>query len=122
MKKLPEAEFEIMKVVWANEPPITTNIIMEQIGKARKWKLQSAIVLLLRLVERGFLRTEKPGKERTYYPLISKKDYLEFETSYFIERVHGNSLMGLINTLYGGKALSDKDVDELLAWAKEKRE
>ncbi len=121
MKKLPEAEFEIMKVVWANEPPITTNIIMAQIGNARKWKLQSAIVLLMRLVERGFLRTEKPGKERTYYPLIDKQDYLEFETNYFIERVHENSFMGLVSTLYGGKALTNEDVDELLAWAKSKR-
>lgn len=35
MKKLPDAEFDIMKVVWANEPPITTNIIMEQLGNGR---------------------------------------------------------------------------------------
>ena len=34
MKKLPDAEFDIMKVVWANEPPITANIIMEQQQRA----------------------------------------------------------------------------------------
>ncbi len=118
MKKLPEAEFEVMKVVWANEPPITTNIVMAQLGNARKWKPQSAIVLLLRLVERGFLRTEKTAKERTYFPLVSKK---EFETSHFIERVHGNSFMGFINTLYGGKALTDGDLDDLLRWVQERR-
>ena len=32
IKKLPDAEFEVMKVVWANEPPVTTAVIMEQIG------------------------------------------------------------------------------------------
>lgn len=32
MKKLPDAEFDIMKVVWANEPPITTNIIMSSLA------------------------------------------------------------------------------------------
>ena len=50
MKKLPDAEFDIMKVVWANEPPMTTTIIMEQLGKEKS--------LMLRLVERGFLRSE----------------------------------------------------------------
>ena len=35
---------------------------------------------MLRLVERGFLRSEKHGKERTYFPLVSKEDYLKFET------------------------------------------
>ena len=68
MKKLPDAEFDIMQVVWANEPPITTNTVMEQLGNERGWKAQTVISLMLRLVERGFLRTEKNGKERTYFP------------------------------------------------------
>jgi predicted transcriptional regulator len=121
MKKLPDAEFEIMKVVWANEPPITTSIVMEQFGNARNWRAQSAISLLLRLVERGFLRTEKNGKERTYFPLVAKEDYLKFETDNFVKQFHDNSLFNLINTMYGDKALSDEDVDELLRWAKDKR-
>ena len=58
MKKLPDTEFDIMKVVWANEPPITTNIIMQQLGNKREWKAQTVISLMLRLVERGFIRTE----------------------------------------------------------------
>jgi predicted transcriptional regulator len=121
MKKLPEAEFDIMKVVWANTPPITTNIIMRQLGDERAWKPQTTISLLMRLVERGFLRTEKNGKERTYFPLVAKEDYLRFETGNFIKQFHNDSLFSLVNTLYNGKELSDKDIDELLAWAREKR-
>ena len=30
-------------------------------------------------------------------------------------------VLGLVNTLYNDKALSDADVDELLRWAKERR-
>ena len=65
MKKLPDAEFEIMKVVWASQPPVTTNIIMEGLGKEKGWKAQTVISLMRRLVERGFLRTDKRGKERS---------------------------------------------------------
>ena len=61
MKKLPDAEFDIMKVVWANEPPITTSIIMEQLGNERAWKAQTVISLMLRLVDRGFMSTAKQG-------------------------------------------------------------
>jgi predicted transcriptional regulator len=120
MKKLPEAEFEIMKVVWNNEPPITTSIVMEHFGNARNWRPQSAISLLLRLVDRGFLRTEKLGKERTYFPLVKKEDYLEFETNNFVRQFHDNSLKSLISTMYAGKALNDEDIDELLRWAKDR--
>ncbi len=122
MQKLPDAEFEIMKVVWANEPPITTNMIMEQLGNKRKWKAPTVISLMLRLVKRGFLRTEKSGKERIYFPLVTKEEYLEFETGNFMKHYHENSFLSLVNTLYAGKQLSDSDMEELLNWLKEKRD
>ena len=122
MKKLPDAEFDIMKVVWANEPPVTTSVIMEQLGNEKGWKAQTVISLMLRLTERGFLSTDKRGKERVYYPLISKEDYLKFETSNFMKQYHDNSFLDLVNTPYADKALTDRDIDELLQWAKKRRE
>jgi len=121
IKKLPDAEFDVMKVVWANDPPVTTSIIMEQLGKEKKWKAQTVISLMLRLIERGFLRTEKRGKERIYFPLISKDDYLKFETSNFLKQYHNNSFLNLVNTLYDDNNLTEKDIDELLQWIKERR-
>ena len=121
MKKLPDAEFDIMKVVWANDPPITSNIIMQQLGNEREWKAQSAISLMLRLVERGFLHTEKLGKERTYFPLVNKEEYLKFETDNFVRQFHDNSFLNLVTTIYGDKDMSDDDIDELLKWVKERR-
>ena len=122
MKKLPDAEFNIMKVVWANDPPITTNIIMKQLGNEREWKVQTVISLMLRLVERGFIRTEKNGKERIYFPLINKEEYLKFETGDFMERFHGNSFASLVATLYDGNKIKDSDLDQLAKWLKEKGE
>jgi len=95
---------------------------MQQLGNEREWKAQTVISLMLRLVERGFIRTEKNGKERTYFPLISKEDYLKFETGDFIERFHGNSFASLVATLYDGKKINGSDLDELEEWLKERRE
>ena len=121
IKKLPDAEFEIMKVVWANEPPITTPKIMEQLGREKEWKIQTIVSLMLRLGERGFLRSEKHGKERTYYALVNREDYLKFETGNFMRQFHDNSFLNLVNTLYADEALTEKDMDELLQWVKERR-
>lgn len=122
MKRLPDAEFEIMKVVWEKEPPITTAMIMEEIGDKRKWKAPTVLTLMRRLVEREFLRTEKKGKERTYYPLVGKEDYLELETEKFMKQYHKNSFLSFVNTLYNTKPPTEKELDELLKWAKERRE
>ncbi len=122
LKKLPDTEFQIMKVVWANEPPITTNMIMEQLGNEREWKAPTVISLMLRLVKKGFLKTEKNGKERTYFPLVAKEDYLKFETDNFMKLYHENSLFSFVNTLYNDKQLSDYDIEELIKWVKERRD
>ncbi|QOR34864.1 BlaI/MecI/CopY family transcriptional regulator [Clostridium sp. 'deep sea'] len=121
LKKLPNTEFEIMKVVWANEPPITTNIVMEQLGQKRKWKAPTIISLMLRLVERGYLSTEKRGKNRVYFPVVSKEEYLNFETGNFMKLYHENSFLSFVNTFYDGKQLSDCDIEELMKWVKEQR-
>jgi len=121
IKKLPDAEFDIMKVVWASQPPVTTSEIMRQLGHEKEWKIQTVVSLMLRLTERGFLRSEKHGKERTYFPLVDREDYLKFETGSFLRQFHDNSFLNLVTTLYSDEALSDEDIDELLKWAKERR-
>lgn len=121
MKKLPDAEFAIMKVVWANEPPITTSEIMKQLGNEKEWKIQTVVSLMLRLTERKFLRSEKHGKERTYFPLVSKESYLKFETDHFMKQYHNSSVLNLVNTLYADQALTDKEIAELLQWVQERR-
>jgi len=122
MKKLPDAEFDVMQLVWANEPPITTSEIMKLLGVEREWKIQTVVTLMLRLSEKGFLRSEKHGKERTYFPTISKEEYLKFETGSFLGRFHNNSFLNLVTTVYGDESLSDDDIDGLLKWTKELKE
>lgn len=122
MKRLPETEFEVMKIIWESNPPITTGLIMERIGQEKGWKIQTVVTLMKRLTERGFLRSEKLGKERFYYPIVEKEAYLSFETEHFMELYHKKSFMNLVNTLYKSENISDADLDSLLKWVEEKRD
>ena len=122
MKKLPDAEFEIMQVVWTNESPITTSEIMKHLGHKKEWKIQSVVSFMLRLTERGFLRSEKHGKERTYFPLVKQEDYLKFETGNFLKQFHNNSFLNLVTTMYDDEALSDEDIDGLMELLKKRRD
>ena len=118
-KRLPDAEFEVMKAVWKSVAPMSVNTVASHMDN--DWKIQSVISLMHRLAERGFIRTEKIGKERVYSPLVSREDYLKFETGNFVKRYHESSFLGLVTTLYDNKDLTDKDIDELFQWAKERR-
>ena len=63
MKRLPDAEFDVMACIWQCDAPVTSGEIMRRRGSERGWKTPALITLLNRLIERGFLRSEKPGRE-----------------------------------------------------------
>lgn len=119
-KRLPDAEFKIMKAVWQNKPPVTTTEILETLGNEESWKPQTVLTMLVRLIEKGFLSSEKNGRARQYSPLISEEEYLRVETGSFMERYYGNSVGSLVKTLYDGQKLSKTDLDELKQWLAER--
>ena len=121
-QRLPDAEFDVMQAVWDQQPPVTTGQLMELIGRARNWKVQTVVTLLARLTERGFLRVERPGgRERAFYPIISREEYLRMETEAFLGHYHRHSVSSLIAAL-AGEALTDQDLDELSALIERARE
>lgn len=120
-QRLPDAEYEIMDLVWASEPPVTTAQAYERIGREKGVKMQTIVTLFGRLVARGFLRFERgKGRERDFYPLISREEYLQMETDGFMARYHRDSVASLIATLHPARLTRD-DLDELDAWLDEAR-
>lgn len=120
IKRLPDAEFEIMKVIWQMAPPVTSKQIMENLQSNKNRKPQTVLTMLIRLIEKGFLESEKIGKERSYTPIVTEQDYLEIETGDFIKRYYGNSLGTLVKTLYAGQNLTQEDLQDLKEWLSER--
>ena len=118
LKRLPDAEFEIMKVIWRNPSPITTMQIVEKLESEKNWKPQTVLTMLVRLVEKNFLISGKNGRERNYTPVVSETDYMQVETGDFMSRYSGNSVGSLIKTMYDGENKSESDLDDLKAWLK----
>ena len=105
-QRLPDSEFDLMQTIWDQQPPVTTGLLMDLIGRSRNWKVQTVVTLLARLTERGFLRVEKgSGRERAFYPIISRDEYLRMETENFLEHYHHKSVHSLIAALAGDRLL-----------------
>jgi BlaI family transcriptional regulator, penicillinase repressor len=121
MRRIPEAEFHVMKAIWAYEPPVTSSMVMAHLSGEKSWPIQSVVTLLSRLEEKGLLHSEKNGKERRYYPLISKEDYLQFETGNFVKQYHENSYISLLTTLHQDKEMTDEDLNVLQEWISKRR-
>ena len=78
------------------------------------------LTLLARLIEGGYLHSEKAGKERIYSPRISYEEYLRSETKSFFSKFHEKSVRSLVSTLYDGEQLSDRDIADLRDWLNER--
>jgi predicted transcriptional regulator len=120
IKRLPDTEFELMRIIWNNAPPISTARIIEELGEHDNRKPQTVLTMLVRLIDKGFLSSERVGRERNYSPIISEQEYMRAETEGFISRYRGNSLGSLVKTMYDGKEISVDDMDELKKWIKER--
>ena len=119
LKKLPDAEFEIMRSIWHVTEPVTSPMLTEQLRTAlpdKDWKPQTVLTMLVRRENKGFLRSEKSGKERFYFTVITENDYLKVERDSFRSRFSGNSFSGLVKALYDGESISDEDINELKEW------
>lgn len=120
IKRLPDAELKIMKIIWEAESGVTSSYIMEKLKGEETWGQTTILNFLSRLVDRGFLKREKEGKSNLYTPIIEEEVYLESESKSFLERLHGNSIRSLISALYKGDALKKGDLEELQAFIEEK--
>ncbi|EHJ52181.1 BlaI/MecI/CopY family transcriptional regulator [Streptococcus macacae] len=113
-KRLPDTEFLVMKAVWqCPELPVSTHDIMKHLPNDRGWKPQTVLTLLKRLADKGFLESERKGKERFYTPIISEADYLAIETDNFMKRYKGNSISSLVRTFFTSNDVSAEELEEL---------
>ena len=119
IKKLPDAEFEIMKAIWHSDEPITSSVLTEKLKfllPEKDWKQQTVLTMLVRLEKKGFLKSEKNGKERNYYTAVSEEEYICIEAENFRKRFSGGKFSGLVKALYSNEKLSQDEIDELKEW------
>lgn len=122
-KRLPDAELEIMKVIWHNKCPISTSEvkrIIDEESNANRTQ-QTIQTLINRLIAKEYIAKDKRGKEYIYTSLVAEKDYVEFESERFLRKMHGNSVTNLMRALFDSKKISDEDISELEKMFKEKR-
>lgn len=113
MKRLPDAELELMLIIWDAAEPVSRIEIEEKMDKSREVVPSTILSLLSRLEERGFVQREKRGKMNYYSPLVEKEPYLKETGKNILQKMFGGSLANFAAALYTGEELSEADVEEL---------
>lgn len=80
IKRLGDAELEIMQAIWAAGKPVNSAYIQAALAGKRDWALPATLTALSRLCDKGFLSSEKQG--RSNFTGICITGSAEFSRSY----------------------------------------
>ena len=120
IKRLPDAELEIMKELWAAGEPLTRPQLEQRLAR-KSWTSTTLLALLARLESKGFVGRQKQGKGYLYAPAVTRQEYLPVESRAALGRMFGGSARNLVAALAETHALSDTDIDELAAYLEQLR-
>ena len=112
IRRLPDAEQEVMQAIWACKVPAARTDIEEILFKTHPMALTTLLTLLTRLSEKGFITIEKNGRRSYYTPCVTQEEYLASQSKNFFEKLCGGNLSIFANALCDS-GLSKEELAEL---------
>lgn len=114
IRRLPDAELEVMQALWACNMPAARSDIEEVLFKTHPMAMTTLLTLLTRLSDKGFISIEKSGRKSYYSPMVTREDYLASQSRSFFEKLCGGSLSVFANALCDS-GLTKEELAELRA-------
>lgn len=112
MRRLPDAELEVMQAIWACQAPVARTEIEEILYQTHPMAMTTLLTLLTRLADKGFIVIEKNGRRSYYTPCISQEEYLATQSKTFVEKLCGGS-MSTFATALCNSGLTKEELAEL---------
>lgn len=114
-----EAEWEIMRVVWANGA-VTSREVIDILESKMAWKESTIKTLLGRLVDKEALETTKEGRKFIYTAKLSEEDTVNDFATDLLSRVCRKDNGKVAYDVVEQAKLSQKDIEQLMALLQEK--
>ncbi len=121
-KRLPDSELDIMLIIWDAGEPVSRSYIEKRINEKKNLATTTILSLLSRLIDKGFVHSEKQGKSNIYSALVPENNYIQSEGKSMLEKLYGNSLKNFVASLYDGKRVDQAELSELRAFLDEVKE
>lgn len=120
-KRLSDAEWCVMEVLWSAARPLTAIEIADNVPDERGWSLATVKSLLSRLLGKRAVEPRKDGRRFLYVPAIDREPYVAAESRRFVRRMFGGTLSPLFAQMAEEEALDDEDLARIEAMLKELR-
>lgn len=89
MKRLPDMELEVLKALWKTGAD-TPRAALERELAPFGWAVNTINTYLTRLEKKGFLTVKHKRTGNLYTPLVSREDYLAFDSRAALSQLYGS--------------------------------
>ena len=89
MRRLPDAELEVMKALWRTGPDTPRAALEAELAPVG-WAANTVNTYLSRLADKGFVAVRRAGKSNLYTPLVSREEYQAFDSRAVLSRLYGS--------------------------------
>src|SRR6266436_9911720 len=110
--ELTEAEWTIIKAVWADEP-CTAPAIQQKLKKSTNWTYSTVRTLMDRMVAKGLLASEKLHHPTLYRSAITRQQAQRSELLYALKHAFNGALTPMLQCLLDTGNLSEAELDEI---------
>lgn len=107
--KITDAEWEIMRVAWANKS-VTSKEITTILENKKQWKAATIKTLIGRLVDKGALQTVKEGNKFIYSAAVTEEESMDSYTDDVLSRVCNKQSGHVISNMITEATLSKGDI------------
>jgi len=118
--ELTEAEWTIIKAVWAAEPS-TAPAVQEQLAAQTGWTYSTVRTLMDRMVVKGLLTSAKLRNLTLYRSAVTRQQAQRGELLYALKNAFNGALTPMVQCLLETEDLSAAELAKLEAIIKEKR-
>ena len=115
MQQVSDYELELLKIIWAGNgsQAMYAEIVEALEKKGLSWTKNTIITLLSRLIDKGYLKTNKVGRRNRYLALIQEGEYQLTQTEHFVDKIYGGNVKGMVLALLQTEMLSAEDYEIL---------
>lgn len=123
LKTISKTELQIMEVLWETKEPKTLAQLLTffKEEKEKNWKTQTMATFLVRLSEKGLIKSKKQGRGKIYWAAITKEEFEQAKAKGILDVLYQGSIKNFLTALYGGKTVSTEEIEDLKKWLSEDR-
>jgi BlaI family penicillinase repressor len=118
--ELTEAEWSVIKAIWATEP-CTATVIHETLHQQTQWSYSTVRTIMDRMVVKGLLKAEKAGKVTLFQSTVTQEQAQRGELLYALKHAFNGALTPMVQCLLNSENLSAQDLAELEAMIEAKK-